>query len=468
MAPKTVQQAFGLKPEELTAATVLAGLEGYRGGRGEDVAAVMSNLLARRLSGKWGGIDIRNIATAPGQYEAVRGMSMAQLADPNFAAKALGGQAEFQRIQSIINNPSLVGEQFTKSRGAQSFRGTAAYGNRKPEDYMPVPGKSNFYFNPIDQAAFQKGVGLLNAPRMARPTGSFATAPAAAGARINLPRFDFQGAIKNLFLKSAVEGAAQPYSAAETIKLQQQADELADAGYEDEADLLQSQAISKMVQNTQSSGLDPINLVKNIVNLRREQQAYDSEVSQIERGLNDLAASQISQATGANLQTAAKPGQTFTRMAGGGIAYPNAVVTSAVDATGEPGLDFALPGGENAMFVSPFNAQVLKVVRENNAGNRGPGGRGYGNYVELRGISPEGKQFDALIAHFNEVNPNLKPGMKISAGTPVGLQGVTGRATGPHVSMDFFEPGSTQASADILRIRDIVADRIKKGKAPFG
>lgn len=470
MAPKTVQQLFNLKPEELTAAAVVSGLEGYRGGKGEDVAAVMANLLSRRLSGKWGGIDIRNIAKSPGQYEAVFKYSMDQLSDPNFAAQVLGGQSELQRVRNIINNPALVGEQFKKSKGAQSFRGVAAYGSKKPTDYAPVPGRSNFYFNPLDPSSLQKGVSLLGGAGAGQPPGRFASAPApaAAGARVQLPRFDLQGALKNVLLRSAVEGVTPTNAAAESIQLQQKADELADAGREDLADVLESQAISKMVQNTQASGLDPVNLVKNIVDLRREQQAYDTKVSQIEKSLNDVAASQVAQSTGVNAQTGAKPGQAFARTAGGGIAYPNAVVTSAVDATGEPGLDFALPGGENAMFVSPFNAQVLKVVRESDSKNRGAGGRGYGNYVELRGVSPEGKQFDTLIAHFNQVNPNLKPGMRISAGTPVGLQGVTGRATGPHISMDFFNPGSTQASADILRIRDIVADRIKKGKAPFG
>jgi murein DD-endopeptidase MepM/ murein hydrolase activator NlpD len=470
VAPKTVQQLFNLKPEELTAAAVVSGLEGYRGGKGEDVAAVMANLLSRRLSGKWGGIDIRNIAKSPGQYEAVFKYSMDQLADPNFAARVLGGQSELQRVKNIINNPALVGEQFQKSKGAQSFRGVLAYDRKKPTDYAPIPGRSNFYFNPLDPESLQKGVSLLGGAGAGQPSGRFANAPAptAAGARIQLPRFNLQGALKNVLLRSAVEAVTPTNSAAESIQIQQKADELADAGYQDAADVLESQAVSKMVQGTQSQGLDPVNLVQNILNLRKEQQSYDAEVSQIERSLNDVAASQVAQATGVNIQTAAKPGQAFMRTAGGGIAYPNAVVTSAVDATGEPGLDFALPGGENAMFVTPFNAEVLKVVRESNAANRGPGGRGYGNYVELRGVTPEGKPFDTLVAHFNQVNPNLKPGMKISAGTPVGTQGTTGRATGPHISMDFFEPGSTQASADILRIRDIVADRIKKGKAPFG
>lgn len=292
-------------------------------------------------------------------------------------------------------------------------------------------------------------------------------APANAAQRIQLPKFDLQNALKGLLLKSAVQGVGTAGSTAEALQLQNQANELAEAGYEEEADVLESQSISKLVQSTQQFGLDPSTLAKNILDLRQQQIAYNAEASQIEKSLNDVATGLAAQAAGVNTQTGAKPGQGFAQT-GGGIAYPNAVVTSAVDATGEPGLDFALPGGDKAMFATPFNAQVLKVVRESNPQNRGPGGRGYGNYVELRGVSPEGKPFDALIAHFNQLNPNLKPGMRLAAGTPLGIQGTTGRATGPHISMDFYDPGSTTASPEILRIRDIVADRIKKGKAPFG
>lgn len=162
MAPRTVQQIFGLKPEELNALTVLSGLEGYRGGpNSPDVAAVAANALSRRLHGGWGGRDIRNIAKAPGQYVAVDKYSMQQLADPAFGARLLGSQEEFNRLRDIVNNPSLVGEQFRRSRGAQSFRGTAAYGNRKESDYMPVPGKSNFYFNPLGQSQYQQGLKLF-------------------------------------------------------------------------------------------------------------------------------------------------------------------------------------------------------------------------------------------------------------------------------------------------------------------
>lgn len=161
MAPKTVQELYNLKPEELNALTVLSGLEGYRGGGGEDVAAVAANVLARRLSGKWGGIDIRNIAKSPGQYEAVFPYSMQQLADPAFGASKLGGEAEYNRIREIVNNPNLVGEQFRRSKGAQSFRGVAAYGNKKPTDYVPIPGKSNYYFGGLDEPTYKKGLNIF-------------------------------------------------------------------------------------------------------------------------------------------------------------------------------------------------------------------------------------------------------------------------------------------------------------------
>ncbi len=180
MAPKTVQQLFGLKPEELNALTVLSGLEGYRGGQGQDVAAVAANALARRLRGEWGGTDIRNIAKAPGQYVAVDNYNMQQLSDPAFGARVLGSEAEFNRLRNIVNNPSLVGEQFRRSKGAQSFRGTAAYGNRKPGDYMPIPGKSNFYFNPLGASEYQRGVQLFN--QAGQQTAGTPATPSAAQA----------------------------------------------------------------------------------------------------------------------------------------------------------------------------------------------------------------------------------------------------------------------------------------------
>ena len=183
MAPrKTVQDIFGLKPEEVNALTVLSGLEGFRGGpNSTDVAAVAANAIARRLSGLWGGKDIRNIAKAPGQYEAVFNYNMAQLADPSFGAKVLGGETEFNRLREIVNNPSLVGEQFKKAKGAQSFRGVSGYGNKKSGDYVPVPGKSNFYFNGLNQDLYNRGVSLFDQGKASEPITAPSTPPREQG-----------------------------------------------------------------------------------------------------------------------------------------------------------------------------------------------------------------------------------------------------------------------------------------------
>jgi hypothetical protein len=198
MAPKTVQELFNLKPEELNALTVLSGLEGFRGGQNSpDVAAVAANVLARRLKGNWGGVDVRNIATAPGQYEAVKGYNMQQLADPAFGAKVLGGKSEFNRLRNIVNNPQFVGEQFRRSKGAQSFKGTSAYGSRRPGDYMPVPGQSNFYHDPLDPQTLQKGLQLFN--RAGSSVADEAQAPTSPRQKGNILGGNFlQGILKNM------------------------------------------------------------------------------------------------------------------------------------------------------------------------------------------------------------------------------------------------------------------------------
>ena len=172
MAPFTVQQRFGWKPEELTAATIGAGLEGYRGPGSMDPVAVAAAFKQRQLSGKWGGRDIRNILTAPGQFAAIedRGITMKQLSDPAFGAKILGGQSEFNRIQSMINDPALMAGQMGKV--GESFRALSQ--GPKPGDYIPVPGKSNFYFN-RNPAIAKQGLSLLQ--NVGAPQGVVASPP---------------------------------------------------------------------------------------------------------------------------------------------------------------------------------------------------------------------------------------------------------------------------------------------------
>jgi hypothetical protein len=218
MAPKTVQQLFNLKPEEVNALAVLSGLEGYRGGRGEDVAAVAANVLARRIAGNWGGIDVRNIAKSPGQYEAVFDYSMQQLADPAFGAQKLGGEAEYNRIRNIVNDPSLVGEQFKRSKGAQSFKGVSAYGRRQPQDYMPIPGKSNYYHDPLESTLFNRGLGIFNSPGTPRVTPTSTNRPQpppqlanASGSYGPTP----EESMRIKLMQKAMQGVSQPENPAQ-------------------------------------------------------------------------------------------------------------------------------------------------------------------------------------------------------------------------------------------------------------
>lgn len=153
----------------------------------------------------------------------------------------------------------------------------------------------------------------------------------------------------------------------------------------------------------------------------------------------------------------------------GGASLKGAIVTSWND-TGGKGIDFVIPGGRGATFTAPFRAQVLKVVsdpRETNLERTPSGPRFYGNYVDLRATAPDGTPFDVRLAHFDKLNPNLKPGAVINPGTPIGTQGRTGSTTGAHVSADFYDPDKTTASSRVLAIKNAIANRISKGLPVF-
>ena len=114
-----------------------------------------------------------------------------------------------------------------------------------------------------------------------------------------------------------------------------------------------------------------------------------------------------------------------------------------VDASGEPGLDFSF--GDYMSNYSVFPGTVVEV---------GPlYGAGYGNVVVVRSVDPHnGKEFDALYAHFPNGGIVVKEGQKVSAGTRLGAVGWdeakgqplpgAGSMTGPHTSLDFFEPNT--------------------------
>jgi len=62
---------------------------------------------------------------------------------------------------------------------------------------------------------------------------------------------------------------------------------------------------------------------------------------------------------------------------------------------------------------------------------------GYGNYIEI----DHGYGVHTRYAHMAELDPNLRPGMRIAAGTPMGRMGMTGNATGVHLHYEIVIDG---------------------------
>jgi murein DD-endopeptidase MepM/ murein hydrolase activator NlpD len=84
------------------------------------------------------------------------------------------------------------------------------------------------------------------------------------------------------------------------------------------------------------------------------------------------------------------------------------------------GLDFAGPWGSTVMATAPGVVTF--------AGPRG----GYGNMVEI----DHGFGFHTRYGHLSSVL--VRPGTRVSEGSPVGKLGSTGRSTGPHVHYEVW------------------------------
>lgn len=114
------------------------------------------------------------------------------------------------------------------------------------------------------------------------------------------------------------------------------------------------------------------------------------------------------------------------------------------DRSGEPGIDFSF--GDYKSNYSLYDGVVVETGKLY--------GTGYGNVVTIRSIDPTtGKSFDAMYAHFGNGTIQVKPGQTVKSGDylgPVGWnheRGVpapgAGNMTGPHTSLDFFEPNES-------------------------
>ena len=113
-----------------------------------------------------------------------------------------------------------------------------------------------------------------------------------------------------------------------------------------------------------------------------------------------------------------------------------------IDASGEPGVDFSF--GDYKSNYSLFDGVVVETGKLY--------GSGYGNVVTVRSKDANGREFDAMYAHFGDGTIAVKAGQKVKAGDylgPVGWDEANGRPspgagnmTGPHTSLDFFEPNT--------------------------
>jgi len=146
------------------------------------------------------------------------------------------------------------------------------------------------------------------------------------------------------------------------------------------------------------------------------------------------------------------------------IQFKGVHVTSAVDASGEPGLDYVVADGKRgAKFGSLSAGKVIETSTDQNWETNlesNPGGkRGYGNKVIVRSVDEVTGEFvDILYAHLDAVA--VQVGQEVSLGTVLGTQGRTGSTTGAHVSVDFFGKDSPTTTPTALAMRDRTAEAL--------
>ena len=168
--------------------------------------------------------------------------------------------------------------------------------------------------------------------------------------------------------------------------------------------------------------IEVANLEKTIADYRFENEKKIAEIRK-RAGENEMAMADA-QRQAAGQGPAGVPGAATSLKKG-------AVVTQRNDPDGEQtGSDISLAGGVGASIQNPFSN--LRITGRGFQG-RGSGetGKGFGNYVTGTAVI-NGKTFELMVAHLDKIAVNI--GDVLSAGQQIGTQGITGHATGPHVS----------------------------------
>lgn len=138
----------------------------------------------------------------------------------------------------------------------------------------------------------------------------------------------------------------------------------------------------------------------------------------------------------------------------------NAVVTQRNDPDAEKtGSDISIPGGVGAQIRNPFENMVIKS-RGTQGGGSGATGRGYGNYITGE-VVIGGKRYEVLLGHMDKINVNV--GDALGAGGLIGTQGISGRATGPHVTTH-VNPLGGGSVADAQRVLGMIEGAWQKGQ----
>ncbi len=166
---ESIVDQFGLTDQERFALENTIAKEAFQGGEGKDISAVSANILARSLSGKWGGTNIVDIVKAPRQYEGIFPFSRSDIIKENLHNLSA---SDLERIRKYGFDLSLVGEAFKKSKGAQQFRGQTQLKYKHPEDYMPEE-RGNFFFDDLPTNSYEQGLkrfGILNTNNPTSPT----------------------------------------------------------------------------------------------------------------------------------------------------------------------------------------------------------------------------------------------------------------------------------------------------------
>lgn len=119
-----------------------------------------------------------------------------------------------------------------------------------------------------------------------------------------------------------------------------------------------------------------------------------------------------------------------TKIIKGGPIKGGGIITQRGDPDAEKtGIDISL-GGIGANIQNPFDNLKITGTGFQGSGS-GETGTGYGNYVTGE-VTINGKKYELLLGHLDRIS--VKKGDVLSAGDVIGKQGISGRATGPHVS----------------------------------